>query len=47
MSDSNRLRQSAIRTDRPLDRVLSDVIDELTSNGSDDDIAILGLRWKI
>jgi serine phosphatase RsbU (regulator of sigma subunit) len=41
------LRQSAIRTDRPLDRVLSDVIDELTSNGSDDDIAILGLRWKI
>jgi len=41
------LRQSVIRSDRPLDRVLSDVVEELTSKGSDDDIAILGLRWKV
>jgi serine phosphatase RsbU (regulator of sigma subunit) len=41
------LRQSAMRSDRPLDRVLSDVIEELTSQGSDDDIAILGLRWSV
>ena len=41
------LRQSAIRSDRPLDRVLSDVVEDLTSKGSDDDIAILGLRWRV
>ena len=41
------LRQSVIRSDRPLDRVLSDVVEELTSKGSDDDIAILGLRWTV
>ena len=41
------LRQSAIRSDRPLDRVLSDVIQDLTAQGSDDDIAILGLRWRV
>jgi serine phosphatase RsbU (regulator of sigma subunit) len=40
------LRQSVIRSNRPLDRVLSDVVEELTSTGSDDDIAILGLRWR-
>jgi serine phosphatase RsbU (regulator of sigma subunit) len=39
------LRQSVVRSDRPLDRLLSDVVEELTSEGSDDDIAILGLRW--
>ncbi|MGD0394263.1 MAG: PP2C family protein-serine/threonine phosphatase [Acidimicrobiales bacterium] len=39
------LRQSVVRSDRPLDRLLSDVVEELTSKGSDDDIAILGLRW--
>ena len=40
------LRRSVVRSDRPLDRVLSDVVDDLTSKGSDDDVAILGLRWK-
>ena len=41
------LRRSVVRSDRPLDEVLSDVVDELTSKGSDDDVAILGLRWKV
>ncbi len=40
------LRQSVVRSDRPLDQLLSDVVEELTSKGSDDDIAILGLRWR-
>jgi serine phosphatase RsbU (regulator of sigma subunit) len=40
------LRQSVVQSDRPLDQVLSDVVEELTSKGSDDDIAILGLRWR-
>ena len=40
------LRRSVVGSDRPLDRVLSDVVEELTSKGSDDDIAILGLRWR-
>ncbi len=40
------LRQSVVQSNRPLDQVLSDVVEALTSNGSDDDIAILGLRWR-
>jgi hypothetical protein len=36
-----------IRSERPLDQVLSDAIGDLTSKGSDDDIAILGLRWTV
>ena len=41
------LRRSVIGSDhRSLDRVLSDVVADLTPEGSDDDIAILGLRWQ-
>jgi len=40
------LRRSVTGSDRSLDRVLSDVVADLTPEGSDDDIAILGLRWK-
>jgi hypothetical protein len=39
------LRRSAIGNDRSLERILSDVVDDLTPGGSDDDIAILGIRW--
>ncbi len=42
-----KLRQSVVRSDRPLDQVLSDAVQDLTSAGSDDDIAILGLRWTV
>jgi serine phosphatase RsbU (regulator of sigma subunit)/type II secretory pathway pseudopilin PulG len=31
--------------DKPLTQLLSDVVAQLTPQGSDDDIAILGLRW--
>lgn len=40
------LRRSVIGSDRSLERVLSDVVADLTPEGSDDDIAILGLRWR-
>jgi serine phosphatase RsbU (regulator of sigma subunit) len=40
------LRRSVVRSDRPLDQLLSDVVEELTAKGSDDDIALLGLRWE-
>jgi len=39
------LRRSVMGSDRSLDRVLSDLVADLTPEGSDDDIAILGLRW--
>jgi serine phosphatase RsbU (regulator of sigma subunit) len=39
------LRRSVMVSDRSLDRVLSDLVADLTPEGSDDDIAILGLRW--
>jgi serine phosphatase RsbU (regulator of sigma subunit) len=39
------LRQSVVRSNRSLDQVVSDLVAELTSKGSDDDIAILGIRW--
>lgn len=39
------LRRSVIRGDRSLEKVLSDVVADLTPGGSDDDIAILGIRW--
>ncbi len=40
------LRRSVIGSDGSLDRLLSDVVADLTPQGSDDDIAILGLRWQ-
>jgi len=40
------LRQAATSgDDKPLTELLSDVVAQLTPQGSDDDIAILGLRW--
>lgn len=39
------LRRSIVRSDRALERVLSDLVTDLTPEGSDDDIAILGIRW--
>ena len=39
------LRDAAIRGGNPLARLLADVVSQLTPEGSDDDIAILGMRW--
>jgi serine phosphatase RsbU (regulator of sigma subunit) len=40
------LREAATTGDgKPLPQLLSDVVAQLTPQGSDDDIAILGLRW--
>jgi serine phosphatase RsbU (regulator of sigma subunit) len=40
-----RLRVSATGGDGPVEGLLTRVIDDLTPEGSDDDIAILGVRW--
>jgi serine phosphatase RsbU (regulator of sigma subunit) len=40
-----RLRVSAANIDGPVDDLLNHVLDDLTPEGSDDDIAILGVRW--
>jgi serine phosphatase RsbU (regulator of sigma subunit) len=40
-----RLREVAGEFDHPLDALLADVVNRLIPNGSDDDLAILGLRW--
>lgn len=42
----DRLRETAAKGPRPLARLLDDIVDELTPHGSDDDTAILGLRWQ-
>ena len=41
----SRLLECATSTERNLDRLLDDVLAELTPNGVDDDTAIVGLRW--
>jgi serine phosphatase RsbU (regulator of sigma subunit)/type II secretory pathway pseudopilin PulG len=41
-----RLREVAGDFDHPLDALLADVVNRLIPNGSDDDLAILGLRWQ-
>jgi hypothetical protein len=41
-----RLRSAAVvRPGVPLDRLLSEILSEMMPDGSDDDIAILGVRW--
>jgi hypothetical protein len=41
-----RLRAVAGEFDHPLDALLADVVHRLIPDGSDDDLAILGLRWQ-
>jgi serine phosphatase RsbU (regulator of sigma subunit) len=40
-----RLRQAASADDTPLDDLLSRIVERLTPDGSDDDTAVLGMRW--
>jgi serine phosphatase RsbU (regulator of sigma subunit) len=42
----DRLREAAAEGDGPLSDRLGEVIDRLTPDGSEDDTAILGLRWR-
>jgi serine phosphatase RsbU (regulator of sigma subunit) len=42
----DRLRAAAAEGDRPLSDLLGEVIDRLTPDGSEDDTAILGMRWR-
>ncbi|HEX3840976.1 MAG TPA: PP2C family protein-serine/threonine phosphatase [Acidimicrobiales bacterium] len=42
----DRLRDAAAEDDRSLSQLLGEVIDRLTPDGSEDDTAILGLRWQ-
>ncbi len=44
-SGLDQLREAASTDGQPLAQLLSDVVSKLTPQGSDDDIAILGLRW--
>jgi Stage II sporulation protein E (SpoIIE) len=39
------LRRSVVGSSRSLETILSDLVADLTPEGSDDDIAILGIRW--
>jgi serine phosphatase RsbU (regulator of sigma subunit) len=41
-----RLRNAAAGVDGSLERLLTEVVDGLNQAGSDDDTAILGLRWR-
>ncbi len=41
-----KLEETASSNGHPLGQLLSELVAELTPEGSDDDIAILGLRWK-
>jgi serine phosphatase RsbU (regulator of sigma subunit) len=41
-----RLRAVAGDFDHPLDALIADVVHRLIPNGSDDDLAILGLQWR-
>jgi serine phosphatase RsbU (regulator of sigma subunit) len=41
-----RLLDVAIRGESPLDELIATIVSELTPQGSDDDLAILGLRWN-
>ena len=41
-----RLEEATRAVSCPLDQLLGNVISELTDEGSEDDIAMLGLRWK-
>jgi hypothetical protein len=41
-----RLRESATRRDEGIDRLVGRLLTELAPEGSDDDIAILGVRWQ-
>jgi serine phosphatase RsbU (regulator of sigma subunit) len=40
-----RMRQSALASDDSLDSMLRRVLHELTPDGSDDDIAVVGVKW--
>jgi serine phosphatase RsbU (regulator of sigma subunit) len=42
----DRLREAAAERDAPLDDLLGEVIGRLTPDGSEDDTAVLGLRWR-
>lgn len=42
----DRLREAAAEGEGPLSELLGEVVDRLTPDGSDDDTAILGLRWR-
>jgi hypothetical protein len=39
------MRQSALASDDSLDSMLRRVLHELTPDGSDDDIAVVGVKW--
>jgi hypothetical protein len=40
-----RLREVASRDGRPFPQLVGDLVPKLTPHGSDNDIAILGMRW--
>jgi serine phosphatase RsbU (regulator of sigma subunit) len=42
----DRLRNAAVSVDGSLEHLLSEVVEGLDQEGSDDDTAILGLRWR-
>jgi serine phosphatase RsbU (regulator of sigma subunit) len=42
----NRMRQAALGVDGSLDHILQNLVSGLTPDGSDDDIAVVGVKWQ-